>query len=315
MTAWAPRRGPRGVRHFLEIDDLDREELEAVLTLAAESALPQVLEGRGVALLFEHPSLRTRHATEVAVSELGGHPVSAVGAEVGLGVREPAADVARVLAGYHAVIGARVRRHGTLVEMAAALDGAGQPVPVVNLLSDAGHPAQVLADLLVLRRHLGELAGRRLTYVGDANNVCRSLVLAGALTGLQVTVAAPAGFGLSEELVERAGQLGAAPVCLDDPHEAAAGADALYTDVWTSMGQEAENARRRQAFAGFTLDGSVLAAAAPGAIVLHCLPAHRGEEISEDVLEGTASVVFEQAALRMAAMVGLLAWLGGVEPR
>lgn len=315
MTAWMPRHGRTGARHFLEIDDLDRDELETVLALAAEPALPRVLEGRGVALLFEHPSLRTRHAAEVAVHELGGHPVSAVGAEVGLGVREPAADVARVLAGYHAVIGARVRRHRTLLEMAAALDGAGQAVPVVNLLSDAGHPAQVLADLLVLRRHLGGLAGRRLTYLGDANNVCRSLVLAGALTGLQVTVAAPAGFGLTGELVERAGRLGAAPVCLDDPHEAAAGADAIYTDVWTSMGQEEESARRRQAFAGFTVDGSVLAVAAPDAIVLHCLPAHRGEEISADVLEGTASVVFEQAALRKTAMLGLLAWLGGAEPR
>lgn len=316
------------IRHFLDVDDLSCEELEQVLALgdpAAPSA--PVLRGRGAALVFEKPSARTRNSTELAVRALGGHPVYVQGQEVGIDTRESAEDVARTLACYHAVLCARVLDHTTLVRMAAALDevdgrtfpgpddGVGVvAVPVVNLLSDLAHPCQALADLLTMRQVLGDLGGRTVAYVGDANNVWRSLAKAAAMVGMRVRSASPDGFGPDAEDLAVLGRLGADIEVGDDPVEAAAGADALYTDVWTSMGQEEESALRRKAFAGFCLDERVVRAAAPDAIVLHCLPAHRGEEISTEVFEGPRSVVWRQAANRMHAMRGLLSWLLGAGP-
>ena len=313
-------------RHVLDVDDLSCGELEAVLDLAAAPAetLPRVLEGRGVALLFEKPSARTRSSTELAVVALGGHPVYVQGVEVGIDIRETAEDVARTLACYHAAICARVVDHETLVRMSAAVDGgAGRrwpggedgigiaPVPVVNLLSDVAHPCQAVADLLTLRQLLGDLGGRTLCYVGDANNVWRSLAKAAAMVGMRMRTASPEGYGPEAEDLAVLGRLGADMEVGQDPVEAAAGADALYTDVWASMGQEGEADQRRAAFAGFGIDDRLLEAAAPGAVVLHCLPARRGEEISAEVLEGPRSAVWRQAANRLHAMRGLLGWLHG----
>lgn len=293
-------------RHFLEADDLTAGELITVLDLAEAAHPPAVLAGRGVALLFEKPSLRTRNATEMAVVQLGGHPVSLRAEEVDVDVREPAADAARVLSRYHAVIGARVFEHAKLARMADAAT-----VPVVNLLSDDSHPCQALADLLTLRQVWGGLAGRTVAYVGDGNNVCRSLVLASALAGVRAHVATPPGFSLAAETVERAAALGGQLAVFTDPEEAAVGADALYTDVWASMGQEDDAGRRRQAFEGFTVDERLMARANDGAAFLHCLPAHRGEEVSAGVLDSPASVVWQQAENRMHAMRGLLLFLCG----
>lgn len=284
------------VKHFLEVDDLDAAQLARVLDLAEQPSLPSVLAGRGVALLFEKPSARTRHATEMAVVQLGGHPVTARGDEVGLDVRETTEDVARTLACYHAAIAARVFDHSKLQRMAAV---AG--IPVVNLLSDDAHPCQALADLLTIRQVLGALAGTKVAYVGDGNNVARSLAVAGALAGMEVRVASPPGFELE----------GTGAEITNDPVTAVKGVDVVYTDVWASMGQEQEAAERRAAFAGFTVDAGLMAHAAPGAIFLHCLPAHRGEEVAADVLEGSSSHIWRQAENRMHAMRGLLAHLLG----
>jgi ornithine carbamoyltransferase len=305
-------------RHFLDVDDLSVPELDDLLSLAERPELPNVLAGCGVAMVFEKPSARTRNSTEMAAVGLGGHPIYIQGQEVGIDVREPAEDVARTLACFHQVICARVMDHGALVRMAAALDAGGVDVPVVNLLSDWSHPCQALADLLTLREVLGpDLRGRSIAYVGDANNVCRSLAKAALMAGMEVRVASPEGYSLTttelgelRRLAEEAGRGGTLATTVD-PTEGAAGADALYTDVWTSMGQEEEAARRRAAFASFTIDDVLLAAAAPHAVVLHCLPAHRAEEISAAVVDGPRSVVWTQAAHRMTAMRGLFAWLQG----
>ncbi|MGI8684245.1 MAG: ornithine carbamoyltransferase [Acidimicrobiales bacterium] len=296
-------------RHFLEVDDLAPAELSTVLDLAEQADPPPVLAGKGVALLFEKPSLRTRNATEMAVVQLGGHPVCLRAEEVDVDVREPAADAARVLSRYHAVIGARVFAHAKLERLAEAAT-----VPVVNLLSDDSHPCQALADLLTLRQVWGTLAGRTVAYVGDGNNVCRSLVLAAALAGMRAHVATPAGFSLDAGSVDRARALGGEVTVVTRPEEAAEGADALYTDVWASMGQEDDAGRRRHAFEGFTIDERLMARAHPGAIFLHCLPAHRGEEVSAGVLDSPASVVWQQAENRMHAMRGLLLFLLGTQP-
>jgi ornithine carbamoyltransferase len=300
-------------RHLLDIDDLSAGELEEVLRIAERSVAdtPKALAGKGAALVFEKPSARTRSATELAVFGLGGHPVYIQGSEVGIDSRETAEDVARTLACYHSVICARVVDHRTLVRMAAAIDTAGVGVPVVNLLSDLAHPGQAVADVLTMRQRWGATRGRTLAYVGDANNVWRSLAAACAMSGMSLRLAAPEGYGPSPADLDRIARLGAVVEVTTDPAEAAAGADALYTDVWVSMGQEPEAADRRKAFEGFTVDEPLVARASSEVIVLHCLPAHRGEEISAGVLEGPHSVVWSQAANRMHAMRGLLAWLLG----
>ncbi len=309
--------GPGTTRHLLDVDDLGVEGLDAVLSLAESGpdALTGVLEAGGVALLFEKASNRTRNSTEMAVVALGGHPVYMRGEEVGLEVRESAADVARTLACYHSVLCARVVDHTSLERMATALDAASVRVPVVNLLSDRAHPCQAIADLLTLRQVFGarSLAGRSVAYIGDANNVWRSLSLAASMTGLRIRVASPEGYGPTPEDIELVHRHGGELLVTTDPAEAAEGADALYTDVWTSMGQEEEAESRRQAFAGYTVDEALLARAAADAVVLHCLPAHRGEEVAAEVIDGPRSVVWRQAANRMTAMKGVLAWVTGAD--
>jgi len=305
-------------RHFLDVDDLSVAELDDVLARARRRDPVPVLAGRGVALLFEKPSARTRNSTELAVTALGGHPVYIGPTEVGIDERESAEDVARTLACYHSVLCARVNDHRTLRRMAAALDSAEAFAPVVNLLSDVSHPCQAVADVLTLADAAGStaaLAGRSIAYIGDANNVCHSLAKAAVMVGMAVRVASPEGYELDEgmrwsldELAAAAGR-GGTVTTYRDPAEAAAGVHALYTDVWTSMGQEAERARRRAAFAGYCVDEALVAVAASDVVVLHCLPAHRGEEISAGVVDGPHSVVWRQAAHRLTAMRGILSWL------
>jgi len=292
---------------FLEVDALTPDRLAALLHRAQAwkkdpAAVPAALAGQGVALLFEKPSSRTRTSTEMAVVGLGGHPIYIRPDEVGIGVRESVEDVARTLAGYCTMLAARVFDHGTLEAMAAAVD-----VPVVNLLSDRAHPCQALADVLTLREHLGSLEGRRVVFVGDGNNVAASLAFASALCGIELTVASPPGYELDDDVVERAGNLGGAVEVAVDPFEAVKGADAVYTDVWTSMGQEHESESRRAAFRGYRVDADLMTAAGDQAVFLHCLPAHRGEEVTGEVIDGPASLVWQQAANRMDAVRALLA--------
>ena len=293
-----------GVRHVLDVDDLTAAEVADVLGRAGVSERLDVLAGRGVALYFQKPSARTRHSAEMAVVHLSGHPVTVGDHEVGIGVRESAEDLARTLGCYHAIVGLRVFDHGLLERMAAV-----SPVPIVNLLSDRAHPLQALADLLTVQQIFGGLAGRTVAYVGDANNVASSLALCAGLTGVAFRIAAPQGYGFGAADLARLGAAGADVACFEDPTEAVRGADAVYTDVWTSMGQEAEAEKRRRDFEGFTVTGELMGAAAPGAVFLHCLPARRGEEVTAEVIDGPRSRVWQQAANRFRAAKGLFWWL------
>jgi ornithine carbamoyltransferase len=292
------------VRNFLEIDDLTPAELARVLDLSEQADVPQVLAGKGAALVFEKPSLRTRSSSEMAVVQLGGHPVTIGAAEVGLGVRETPEDVIRTLAGYHSVVAARVFEHEKLERMAAM-----DVVPVVNLLSDDGHPVQALADLLTLRQRFGRLEGLTVAYVGDPNNVSRSLSLGAAMTGMTIRIASPAGYPNPDHDTDRVRALGGTIELTDRPDAAVAGAHAVYTDVWASMGKEDEAEARRRDFEGYTIDSALLAGADPDGVFLHCLPAHRGEEVSAELFESDRSLVWQQARNRMHTMRGLLAFL------
>jgi ornithine carbamoyltransferase len=296
-------------RHFLEVADLTHPELAQLLDRAAEwkanpAGAQRVLDGCGVALVFEKPSARTRNSSEMAVVSLGGHPIAIRPDEIGIDTRETAEDVARTLACYSSLIAVRVFDHAILERMATAVD-----VPVVNLLSDRAHPCQALADLLTLRELFGSIEGRRLAYVGDGNNVVASLAFGAALTGLDLIVSSPSGYELDLDILERARNLGGVIELVADPVEAVKGCDAVYTDVWTSMGDEDEAEIRKIAFDGWQVDDELMAAAGPDAKFMHCLPAHRGEEVSASVLEGPRSVVWQQAENRMHAARALFAFL------
>jgi ornithine carbamoyltransferase len=290
----------------LEVDDLDpvrvRRILDAAIAWKADpSAVPRALAGTGVAALFQKPSARTRISVEMAVASLGGHPVYVRPEEVGLDVRETVEDVARTMASMCGAIAARVFEHSILERMAAAVD-----VPVVNLLSDAAHPCQALADLLTVRERFGDLEGRRMAYVGDGNNVTASLAYAAALSGMELAVASPEGYELDAPVVDRARNLGGAIELFSDPYDAVRGAEVVYTDVWTSMGQEDEREQRLRAFKGWTIDEALMAAAGNGAVFMHCLPAHRGEEVATEVIDGPRSLVWQQAGNRMHSLRALL---------
>jgi ornithine carbamoyltransferase len=294
---------------FLQVSDLSSEGISTVLALAKAPGGDRPLAGKGAALVFEHPSARTRNASEMAVVQLGGHPVTIRGEEVGFDRRESVEDVARTLACYHAAILARVADHTTLERMSSALRASGTSVPVVNLLSDREHPTQALADLLTIEQCLGGLAGVTVAFIGDANNVARSLGDALALAGASLRVASPSGFAFDEIDAARVAALGGELVLCASADEAASDADVLYSDVWVSMGEEAQAAEKRAAFAAFRIDAALLAVAKPDAIVLHCLPAHRGEEITAEVLDGPKSRVWLQAENRMHSIRGLLEYL------
>ena len=292
------------MRHLLEVDDLSSAEISKVLELATTLELPPVLTGKGVALIFEKPSARTRNSMEMAVVQLGGHPVYIEGHEVGLDTRESVEDVTNAMAGFHSLIGARVFEHAVVERMAAV----GR-VPIVNMLSDQAHPLQALADLLTMRAEFGDLANRSVAYVGDANNVARSLGLACGLAGMSFRLASPGGYGFSAVDVDRFAAAGIEPRVFDRPEEAVDGADVIYTDTWTSMGQEQEAKQRRRDFEGFQINEPLMARAQTDAIFLHCLPAHRNEEVTDGVLDGARSRIWVQAANRMHAARGALAWL------
>jgi ornithine carbamoyltransferase len=295
------------MRHLLEIDDLSVSELREVLALSVLSDGSRPLAGQGMALLFEKPSARTRNSMEMAVVQLGGHPLTIRPDEVGLDARETVEDVVRTLGRYHSLIGARVFEHAKLDRAVAV-----SPVPVVNMLSDQAHPLQALADVLTLAEEFGgvdALAGRVVTYVGDGNNVARSLALAAGMLGMGVRIATPAGYELAAADIDRIVAAGVELDCTDDPVAACGGADAVYTDVWTSMGQESEAVQRRAAFSGFTVDENLMQLTASAAVFLHCLPAHRGEEVTDAVIEGARSRVWLQAENRMHAARGALRWL------
>jgi len=296
------------VKHFLAVTDLDAGELAAVLDLAMLDDPPKALQGHGVALIFEKPSNRTRQSMEMAVAQLGGHPVYTRGDEVQFDAREPVEDVTRVMAGYHAILAARVFDHGVVERMAAV-----SSVPVVNMLSDIGHPLQALADVLTMQQVHGPLAGATVAWVGDYNNVARSLAEACVLLGADVSLGCPVGYDAPDVELERLNLLGAGTVRQTHrPVDAVAGAVAVHTDTWTSMGQEAEKESRKQAFEGFQVDDTLMAAAGPGACFYHCLPAYRGVEVAADVIDGPASRVIQQAHNRLHSARGLLAFLMGV---
>jgi ornithine carbamoyltransferase len=292
------------MRHLLEIDDLTSDELATILDLSLRPDLPKVLAGAGAMLLFEKPSARTRTSMEMAVVQLGGHPVTLRNEEVGIDRRESAEDLGRLLSRYGAVIGARVFEHHKVERLAAAAS-----VPVVNLLSDDAHPVQALADLLTIRNEFATLDGVVVAYVGDANNVARSLGVACGLMGIEFRVSNPPGYGFSDATVEMLSRSGCQVVLEPDPVRAVTGADVVYTDAWYSMGQETEQAIRTEAFDRWRVDDALMSCASDRAIFLHCLPAHRGDEATDDVLDGPQSRIWAQAENRMHTKRGLLAWL------
>jgi ornithine carbamoyltransferase len=304
-------------RDLLSIADLSPQELTHVLETA--HALRQtrgrpLLAGKTLALVFEKPSLRTRVSFDVAMRQLGGDCIYLSPAEVGLGTREPVEDVARVLGRYVDCIAARTFAHETVEGLARWAE-----VPVINALSDGEHPCQALADVLTIRDRKGRLNGVKLTFVGDGNNTARSLCLAAAMSGMEFRFASPEGYGLPEATVALAGELaggsGGSVACLREPAEAVKGSDVVYTDVWASMGQEEERAARREAFQGYQVDARLMSLAAPEAIFMHDLPAHRGEEVAAEVIDGPQSVVFEQAENRLHAQKAVLALILGEEGR
>ncbi|MFO0870232.1 MAG: ornithine carbamoyltransferase [Pirellulales bacterium] len=304
------------MRHILDLFELTSAEVETVLDFSArlktnfQRGIRQpLLPGRVMALLFEKPSLRTRVSFETAIMHLGGNTLF-LGADVGWGKREPTSDFARVLSSYVDVIVVRAFRHSDVEELASY-----SSCPVVNGLTDLAHPCQALADLLTLREIHGPVAGLRLAYVGDANNVAASLAVACGKLGVEFAIASPPGYQFPPAFLRRLADTVPQAVIQQttDPREAVQGAHAIYTDVWTSMGQEAEHATRTKAFAGYQVDGRLLALARPGACFLHCLPAHRGEEVAAAVIDGPQSAVLRQAENRMHAQKGLLAWLLGAQ--
>lgn len=295
-------------RHFLSVADLSSADVIALLDTAngfADARVPSdVLAGRSVGMIFEKSSTRTRISFEVAIAELGGTPLVLNAMELQLGRGETVEDTARVLSRYLHAIVVRTFGHDRLETLASA-----GSIPVVNALSDHEHPCQALADLLTIRRHFGSLEGVTVAYIGDGNNVAHSLMLAGAIVGMSVRIGAPAGYEPAASVVAQARALGGDLLITTDPAEAATGADVLYTDVWASMGQEDEAQKRRDAFAGFEVNDDLVARAADRAIVMHCLPAHRGEEISASVLEGPRAVVWDQAENRLHTQKAVLTWL------
>ena len=292
------------MRSFLEVDDLTVEELNRVIDLCLAPNPPKVLQGEGAALVFEKPSNRTRNSMEMAVHQLGGHPVYIRGEEVGFDKRESVEDIVSTLSGYYKCVAARVFDHKILERMAKV-----ELCPIVNHLSDEGHPMQALADVLTLVKEFGDINGKILAFVGDGNNVFRSLAMAAGMLGAEIRFAGPSYYRLSDIDKDRLAAVGVEVNEFDFAQDAIDGSNVVYTDVWTSMGQESELEERKKAFEAFTVDMSLMEAASPDAVFLHCLPAHRGEEVTEEVIDGPKSRVWDQSENRMHASRGLLTWL------
>jgi ornithine carbamoyltransferase len=298
-------------RDFLTLSDLGPAGIERLLDVAEQLRKtrgtlehPQPMVGRSAALVFDKSSTRTRVSLELAVHELGGHPmvISAEGSQIARG--EPPADTARVLARLVDVITYRTFASARLSEMARA-----SRVPVINALTDDAHPLQLLADLFTARAVRGTVRGLKYVWIGDGNNMARSWLEAAKLLNLQLVLACPAGFELPRVEIDLARRAGAEVVVVDDPERACEGADVISTDVWVSMGQEEDTERRRRAFAGFRVTSKMVAAASDEVVVLHCLPAHRGEEIDADVIDGPRSFVWDEAEARLHTSKAVLAWV------
>ncbi len=300
------------MRHFLDLADFASEDLHAIIDSAitlkdewCKGGNPPLLRGKVLGMVFQKPSLRTRVSFDVAMQHLGGHAIMLGPDEIGLGKRESIADVARVLSGYTQIIMARVFAHQHVVELAR-----WSRVPVINGLSDAQHPCQAMADILTIREHFGHVAGLRIAFIGDGNNVAASLGQAAAHFGAHFTLASPAGYALPEETLEGIAEVarhrGGSVRVFHNPLEAVRDADVIYTDTWVSMGQEAEASVRREAFHGYQVNGDLMRAAPNHAVVMHDLPAYRGFEITDDVADGEQSLIFQQAENRLHAQKAIL---------
>jgi ornithine carbamoyltransferase len=305
------------MRHFDTLNRLSAQDLQHILQLAAcikdrcrKGDRPRLLSQRMMTLVFEKPSLRTRVSFEAAIAQLGGSSLFLTCAEAGLNGRESSADVARVLGSYSDWIVTRTFSHRLVDEF---VQHAG--CPVINGLSDQGHPCQALSDLLTMQEVLGELAGKTVAFVGDGNNVARSLARATTLLGMKFVMASPAGYELSAECLAQLKQScpSADVTQTTDPRSAVAGADVVYTDVWASMGQEAEQEKRKQVFAPYQVNAALMAAAPKSARFMHCLPARRNMEVTDDVLDGKQSIAIAQAENRMHGARGILLWLSGID--
>jgi ornithine carbamoyltransferase len=308
----APVRGLKG-RDFLDIADLTPDDLRRTLDLAraikSGSWSGHPLKDRHIALIFQKPSHRTRVSFDVGIARLGGKTTTLTEQDVQLGVRETVADAARVLDQYVDGIVARLRSHGDLVELARSSEK-----PVINGLTDRSHPCQVLADLMTLEEVKGPLAHQHVVYLGDGNNIVTSLIEASALSGFTLTVVAPTGYQPKPEVLERASRIteGKLKVSVTGDIQVFDHATAIYTDVWASMGQESEKESRRKVFAPYQVNQKLMDSA-PGAVFMHCLPAHRGEEVTDEVIDGPRSVVFQQAGNRLYAQMAVMAQLCGGE--
>jgi ornithine carbamoyltransferase len=280
------------VRHLLSIRDLGQSDLNRILALSEQQRAPKVLTDKGVALYFEKPSARTRNSMELATAQLGGHPVYIQKDELGFGTRESVPDLTHTLACYHAIIAGRVFDHGLLEEMARV-----NAAPVLNMLSATDHPLQALADLLTIKQLLGRIEGVKVAFIGEANNVSRSLAEASALAGAEFVIASPEGYGFGNADVQE----------VRDPADAVEGADIVYTDVWVSMGGD-DSEERRAAFEPYQVDEALMERA-PSARFLHCLPARRGEEVTAPVIDGSRSAVWRQAENRMHTARGAMLWM------
>ena len=297
--------------NLISISDLSREDILRLLDSAdafrsrrGKHGYP--LQGKSLAMIFEKPSTRTRVSLEVAAAELGAHPLYLSAGELQLGRGETISDTARVLSRYVAGITARVYSHSTVMQLAAHAD-----VPLINALSDWEHPLQILADLQTVRQRFSRLEGLKLAWIGDGNNVCNSLILAAAILGMEIVVASPLGYQPRAEILQQARRLGGRPGVVVEPAEAARDADVLVTDTWVSMGDEGEEAERLRVFGRYQVNSDLMSLASPESIALHCLPAHRGQEITDEVMDGPQSAVFDEAENRLHTSKAVMAWLMG----
>ena len=301
------------MKHLISISDLTREEIEEILDLADElkserykGIVTEHLRNKSLAMIFELPSTRTRVSFEVAMSDLGGHALYLGWKDLQLGRGEPIKDTARVLSRYVHAVMIRARDHSTIEEFARY-----SSVPVINGLSNLEHPCQILADLMTIREYKGTLSKIKLVWVGDGNNVCNSMILAASLMGMKMVYSTPPGYEPDKRILELAEELGGDIEYIRDPDEAVGEADVIYTDVWTSMGQEEEREKRLKVFSEYQVNMSLLNLANENVIVLHCLPAHRGEEITDEVIESSNSVIYEQSENRLHAQKAILLKLLG----
>ena len=301
--------------NLISISDLKKEDILRLLDRAdyfkasrslSDKSQKKPLLGKSLAMIFEKPSTRTRVSLEVATTELGGHALYLSSDEIQLGRGETVADTARVLSRFVHAITARVYYHETVERLAEHSD-----VPVINALSDHEHPLQILADLMTIRQRFGRLEGVKVAWIGDGNNVCNSLILASAIIGMSITVASPEGYEPDAGILVKAREIGGSPLVIQDPAEAANGADVIVTDTWVSMGDESEEAERLRVFGRYQVNSKIMGLAKKGAIAMHCLPAHRGQEITDEVMDGPQSAIMDEAENRLHTSKAVLEWLMG----